>query len=198
MTITLSGQDKSTAALDAAGPDRPELRKAMEEIVESGFLGVGGQLVPHLPARGAGTAGAVQARPVRAGNGLEPLGLSGTVGPDASPELPEPHARIYYRYEDAGRERTIDITCYNPSWVSTGLFVQETDCGGTVITHNGGNVGSSTLMYGTPDGSRILTAVLNWVDDADLSITVKFRPAQQRLVNEVFGGEHADPAERAD
>ncbi|TYB64917.1 beta-lactamase family protein [Nonomuraea sp. PA05] len=176
---------------------------------------------------------------------LEPLGLPGTVVPDASPELPEPHAHIYYRYEDAGRERTIDVTRYNPSWVSTGgdmisttqdlatfisalmsgkllpapllaemcaphptglpdmdyglgLFVQKTDGGGTVLTHNGGNVGSSTLMYSTPDGSRTLTAVLNWVDDADLSITAKFRPAQHRLVNEVFRGEQADPARRAD
>ncbi|MCX0272433.1 beta-lactamase family protein [Nocardia zapadnayensis] len=51
---------------------------------------------------------------------LGPLGLSGTVVPDASPEIPEPHAHAYYRYEDAGQQRTIDITRHNPSWVSTG------------------------------------------------------------------------------
>ncbi|MBB3733074.1 CubicO group peptidase (beta-lactamase class C family) [Nonomuraea dietziae] len=38
MTINLFDQDKNT--LPIAGQDRPELRKAIEEIVESGFLGV--------------------------------------------------------------------------------------------------------------------------------------------------------------
>ncbi|MGW3182898.1 serine hydrolase domain-containing protein [Kitasatospora sp. NPDC001119] len=51
---------------------------------------------------------------------LEPLGLTGTVAPGASPEVPEPHGRSYYRYEDAGRERTVDVTRHNPSWVSGG------------------------------------------------------------------------------
>ncbi|MET9244798.1 serine hydrolase domain-containing protein [Nonomuraea sp. NPDC003709] len=51
---------------------------------------------------------------------LGPLNLSGTVVPDASPEIPKPHAHVYYRYEDAGEQKTIDITRQNPSWVSTG------------------------------------------------------------------------------
>jgi D-alanyl-D-alanine carboxypeptidase len=173
---------------------------------------------------------------------LGPLGLSGTVVPDASPELPEPHAHIYYRYEEDGQQKTIDITRHNPSWVSTGgdmisttkdlhtfisaliggkllpapllaemctphttglpnmdyglgVFVQKTYCGGTVITHNGGTVGSMTLMYTTPDGSKILTAVLNWVDDAGLSMAAMVQRAQQRLVNEVFCGGQAEPAQ---
>ncbi|NJP93846.1 beta-lactamase family protein [Nonomuraea sp. FMUSA5-5] len=164
---------------------------------------------------------------------LEPLGLSGTVVPDASPDLPEPHAHVYYRHEDAGRQETIDITRHNPSWVSTGgdmistsrdlatfisaltrgallpapllaemcapratglpgmgyglgVFVQTTECGGTVITHNGGTVGSAALMYSTPDGAKTLTGVLNWVDDAGLSIGAAFGKAQRRLVKEVF------------
>ncbi|MER7078560.1 D-alanyl-D-alanine carboxypeptidase [Saccharopolyspora kobensis] len=50
---------------------------------------------------------------------LEPLGLSGTVVPD-SPEIPEPCARAYYRYEEAGEQRTVDVTRQNPSWVSSG------------------------------------------------------------------------------
>ncbi|MFI7145565.1 serine hydrolase domain-containing protein [Nonomuraea sp. NPDC050022] len=176
---------------------------------------------------------------------LGPLGLSATVVPDASPEIPEPHAHIYYRYEEASQQKTIDITRHNPSWVSTGgdmistskdlatfisslvggkllpapllaemctphatglpnmdyglgVFVQKTDCGGTVITHNGGTVGSMTLMYSTPDGSKTLTAVLNWVDDADLSIATRVQNAQQKLVNEVFCGEQADPAQPSD
>ncbi|MBB5084771.1 serine hydrolase domain-containing protein [Nonomuraea endophytica] len=167
---------------------------------------------------------------------LDPLGLTGTVVPDASPEIPEPHAHVYYRYEDT----TIDITRHNPSWVSTGgdmistsqdlatfisalvsgkllpapllaemctphstglpnmdyglgVFVQRTDCGGTVITHNGGTVGSAALMYTTPDGGKTLTAVLNWVDDADMSVAAAFQNAQKRLVNEVFCGT-AQPA----
>ncbi|KAA2254829.1 beta-lactamase family protein [Solihabitans fulvus] len=164
---------------------------------------------------------------------IGPLGLSGTVVPDASPELPEPHAHVYYRYEDAGQQQTLDITRHNPSWVSTGgdmisttqdlhtfvsalngggllpaellaemrtphptgipnmgyglgVFVQDTDSGGTLITHNGGIAGYATLMFSTPDGSRALTASLTCVDDAGLSIAAALQNAQQRLVDEVF------------
>ncbi|MGV9306303.1 serine hydrolase domain-containing protein [Nonomuraea sp. NPDC003727] len=173
---------------------------------------------------------------------LGPLGLSDTVVPDASPEIPEPHAHAYYRYEDAGRQQTVDVTRHNPSWISTGgdmisttrdlhtfisslmggkllpaellaemcapyptvipdmgyglgVFVQQTDRGGTVITHNGGMAGHATLMYSTPDGSKTLTAALNCVDDADLSVATAFQNARQRLVNEVFCGGQADPAQ---
>ncbi|MEO3853795.1 serine hydrolase domain-containing protein [Acrocarpospora sp. B8E8] len=176
---------------------------------------------------------------------LGPLGLSGTVVPDASPEIPEPHAHAYYRYEDAGEQKTIDVTRQNLSWSSTGgdmisttqdlhtfisallggkllpapllaemctphptgipnmdyglgVFVVNTDGGGTVISHNGGTVGYAALMYSTPDGSKTLTGVLNCVDDADLSIATAWQSAQQRLLNEVFGDEQADPAQPAD
>ncbi|MEV0403842.1 serine hydrolase domain-containing protein [Actinoallomurus sp. NPDC050550] len=177
---------------------------------------------------------------------LGPLGLSGTVAPDASAEIPAPHAHAYYRYEDAGQTKTIDITRHNPSWVSTGgdmisttedlatfisalmsgrllpaellaemctphptgipkmgyglgVFVQDMGPnGGTVITHNGGMAGYATLMYSTPDGSKTLTAALNCVDDADLSIATAFQSAQQRLVNEVFCGGQVDPAQSTD
>ncbi|MEV6873037.1 serine hydrolase domain-containing protein [Amycolatopsis sp. NPDC051128] len=164
---------------------------------------------------------------------LGPLGLSGTVVPDASPEIPEPHAHAYYRYTDAGEPKTVDVTRQNPSWISTGgdmisttrdlhtfissllggkllpasllaemcaphptgipdmdyglgVFVVKTDTGVTVISHNGAAVGHAALMYSTPDGSKTLTAALNCVDDADLSIATAFRNAQRRLVNEVF------------
>jgi D-alanyl-D-alanine carboxypeptidase len=167
------------------------------------------------------------------------------VVPDTSPEIPEPHAHAYYRYADAGQQQTIDITRYNPSWVSTGgdmisttqdlhtfiaalnsgkllpaellsemrtphptgipnmdyglgVFVVTTDCGGTVISHNGGTVGSVALMYSTPDGGTTLTAALNYVDDADLSKATAFQDAQRRLVNEVFCGGPADPVRPAD
>ncbi|MEI5102876.1 serine hydrolase domain-containing protein [Streptomyces sp. PmtG] len=51
---------------------------------------------------------------------LEPLGMTGTVAPGASPEIPEPHNHGYYRYEDAGQERTVDVTRQNPSWAGAG------------------------------------------------------------------------------
>lgn len=176
---------------------------------------------------------------------LGPLGLTGTVLPDTSPEIPEPHAHAYYRYEDAGKQKTLDITRQNPSWISTGgdmisttqdlhtfisalmsgkllpapllaemctahptglanmayglgVFLVTTDCGGTVISHNGATVGHAALMYSTPDGSKTLTAALNCVDDADLSIATAFQNAQHRIVNEVFCGGQADPAQPTD
>ncbi|MGW1913994.1 serine hydrolase domain-containing protein [Streptomyces sp. NPDC002076] len=163
---------------------------------------------------------------------LGPLGLSGTVLPGTGPEIPEPHAHAYYRYEEDGEQKTVDVTRQNPSWISTGgdmisttrdlhtfisalmsgrllpapllaemckphpkagyglgVFVQDAgDNGGTVITHNGGMAGHAALMYSTPDGSKTLTAALNYVDDAALSLAVAFQKATQRLVQEVFGG----------
>ncbi|MGY0232193.1 serine hydrolase [Longispora urticae] len=164
---------------------------------------------------------------------LGPLGLTGTVLPEASPEITEPHAHAYYRYDDAGEQKTVDITRQNPSWVSTGgdmisttrdlhtfisalmggkllpapllaemcapyptgipnmdyglgVFVLTTEDGDTLISHNGAAVGHAALMYSTPDGSRTLTAALNCVDDAGLSIATAFQQAQHKLVNQVF------------
>ncbi|MEV6039545.1 serine hydrolase domain-containing protein [Nonomuraea sp. NPDC052116] len=165
---------------------------------------------------------------------LEPLGLTGTVVPDTSPEIPEPHAHAYYRYGGPGRQETVDVTRQNPSWISTGgdmisttqdlhtfisalmggkllpaellaemctpepkvgyglgVFVQDTECGGTVITHNGGIAGHGALMYSTPDGGTTLTAALNYVDDAELSLAEAFQKATRRLVDEVFCGGQA-------
>ncbi|GIH93041.1 serine hydrolase domain-containing protein [Planobispora siamensis] len=172
---------------------------------------------------------------------LGPLGLSGTVAPSTEPDVPEPHAHAYYRYEDAGQEKTVDVTRQNPSWISgggdmisttrdlhtfisalvggrllpeallaemftprptgipnmgygLGVFVQETEDGGTVITHNGGISGHGALMYSTPDGSRTLTAAINYVDDAELSMGAVFPQVTQRLVDEVFGSGQAGAA----
>ncbi|MCK2238824.1 MULTISPECIES: serine hydrolase [unclassified Crossiella] len=50
---------------------------------------------------------------------LRPLGLRDTVSPGASPEIPGPHAHSYYRYQDAGQWKTIDVTRQNPSWISS-------------------------------------------------------------------------------
>ncbi|GIE90168.1 serine hydrolase domain-containing protein [Actinoplanes regularis] len=167
---------------------------------------------------------------------LEPLGLSGTVLPGASPEIFEPFARAYYRYEDSGEQRTIDVTRQNPSWIAgggdmistlqdlhtficallggrllpapllaemctphptgipnmgygLGVFVVDTEHGDTVISHNGAAVGHATLMYGTPGGTKTLTAALSCVDDAGLAIAPAFLAAQRRLLNQVFRGE---------
>ncbi|MFB6724361.1 serine hydrolase domain-containing protein [Kribbella sp. NPDC056345] len=72
-----------------------------------------------------------------------------------------------------------------------GVFVLTTDDGATVISHNGASVGHAALMYATPDGSKTLTAALNCVDDANLTVAAAFQGAQQRLLNEVFGNGHA-------
>ncbi|GAB2872483.1 serine hydrolase domain-containing protein [Lentzea nigeriaca] len=67
-----------------------------------------------------------------------------------------------------------------------GVFVQETGSG-KVITHNGGIMGHAALMYCTVDGDKTLTAALNYVDDADLSLAVPFQRATARLLEEIFG-----------
>jgi D-alanyl-D-alanine carboxypeptidase len=176
---------------------------------------------------------------------LGPLGLSDTVEPTTQTEIAEPHAHAYYRYEDEGEQKTVDVTRHNPSWISSGgdmisttadlrtfisalmsgkllpaellaemstphptpipnmgyglgVFVQDTGLGGTVITHNGGIAGHAAMMFSTPDGSKTLTATLNYVDDAALSLAVPFQQATQRLVNEVFCGGQSDPVQQAD
>ncbi|MFD3592558.1 serine hydrolase domain-containing protein [Nocardia sp. NPDC058640] len=161
---------------------------------------------------------------------LEPLGLTDTLVPENSTELGGPHAHAYYRYDDAGKQRTVDVTVSDPSWISSGgdmistskdlhtfiralvtgkllpaplladmltpeskvgyglgVIVQHTRSG-TVITHNGGHGGHAALMYSTADGSKTMTAALNYVDDADLTLSEPFQQATQRLIEEVFGG----------
>ncbi|MBF6454579.1 serine hydrolase domain-containing protein [Nocardia cyriacigeorgica] len=56
---------------------------------------------------------------------LVPLGLSGTVAPETSPDIPEPHAHAYYRCTGDGGERIVDVTRHNPSWNT---------CGGDMIS----------------------------------------------------------------
>ncbi|MGW5785816.1 serine hydrolase domain-containing protein [Streptomyces sp. NPDC003757] len=51
---------------------------------------------------------------------LGPLELADTVAPESDPEIPEPHAHAYYRYEESGLSKTVDVTRQNPSWISTG------------------------------------------------------------------------------
>ncbi|MFD5513872.1 serine hydrolase domain-containing protein [Streptomyces sp. NPDC127051] len=46
---------------------------------------------------------------------LEPLALRNTVLGGNDPELPEPHAHGYYRYQDADQWKVADVTRQNPS-----------------------------------------------------------------------------------
>jgi D-alanyl-D-alanine carboxypeptidase len=163
---------------------------------------------------------------------LDPLGLKDTVVPETSPDIPGEHAHGYYRLEEDGEVRIVDVSRMNPSRVSTGgdmisttkdlqafitgllgdeflpagllaemvepyptpipnmgyglgVFVQET-AGGTLITHNGGIASYAALMFSTPDGSRTLTASLNYVDDVRMTLAMAFQEVLQRLVDEVF------------
>ncbi|MDP9793630.1 D-alanyl-D-alanine carboxypeptidase [Catenuloplanes nepalensis] len=50
---------------------------------------------------------------------LRPLGLRDTTVPGTSPEIHGPHAHSYYRYEEDGRQVTVDVTRQNPSWISS-------------------------------------------------------------------------------
>ncbi|TYB56653.1 beta-lactamase family protein [Nonomuraea sp. PA05] len=163
---------------------------------------------------------------------LEPLGLTGTRALTTETDIPEPHSRAYYRYEEDGQETTVDVTRQNPSWISSGgdmistsrdlhtfvsvlasggllpaelltemcvpypgigyglgIMVQEAPGGGTVITHNGGMAGHAALMYSSRDGGTTLTAALNYVDDAAMSLGPVFQEVTQELVKEVFGGD---------
>nr|BFE84675.1 hypothetical protein GCM10020093_072760 [Planobispora longispora] len=46
---------------------------------------------------------------------LRPLGLKGTAVPGDRTQLPGPHAHGYYRYEDAGQWKVVDVTRQNLS-----------------------------------------------------------------------------------
>ncbi|MFI5591515.1 serine hydrolase domain-containing protein [Amycolatopsis sp. NPDC051758] len=78
---------------------------------------------------GRSYAGEVQRRILR------PLGLRDTVVPGTSPEIAGPHAHSYYRYQDAGQWKTVDITQQNPSWISSaGEMISTTEDLGTFIS----------------------------------------------------------------
>ncbi|TCO61995.1 serine hydrolase domain-containing protein [Actinocrispum wychmicini] len=50
---------------------------------------------------------------------LGPLRLWETVQPGTWPGIPGPHSHGYYRYQDAGQWKLVDITRQNPSWASS-------------------------------------------------------------------------------
>ncbi|MEV4250498.1 serine hydrolase domain-containing protein [Streptosporangium canum] len=164
---------------------------------------------------------------------LRPLKLRGTVVPGTSPELPGPHAHGYYRYQDAGQWKVVDVTRQNPSMVAGagdmisttkdlhtffsalnrgrllpakllaemrkphpksgalvyGLGVSVQDLGpncGTVLHHNGSTAGGYvSVMYGTPDGKKTLTASITYGDAAP-DTTKAFPKALDNLLKQVF------------
>lgn len=175
---------------------------------------------------------------------FRPLGLRDTAQPTFETGIADPHPHAYYRSEEDGEERTIDVSEHNPSWISSGgdmistskdlqtfitalatggllpaeqfaemctttptpipgmsyglgLFVQDLGDDGTVLTHNGGAAGYAALMYCTPDGRRSLTATLNYIDDAALTLAVPFQQGSQRLVDAVFRATPTAPAPAA-
>ncbi len=179
---------------------------------------------------------------------LRPLGMRGTMVPGNRTQLPGPHAHGYYRYQDAGQWKVVDITRQNLSllagvgdMISTtedlqtfisalmggkllpapllaemrkpdprsdsifgryglGLFVQDLgpDCG-IVLNHNGSPPhGFGAAMYSSPDGSKTLTASVNYVDHAARSLGKELPKLQDKLVKEVFCGGQAGAAEEAE
>ncbi|GAA2813254.1 serine hydrolase domain-containing protein [Crossiella cryophila] len=80
-------------------------------------------------------------------------------------------------------------TPHPKSGFGLGLRVLEAgpSCGGTLLYHNGGVIGSGTLLYSTPDGSRTMEASLTAGDSAADPSAV-FQQAQEKLVNLVFCG----------
>ncbi|WP_396136922.1 MULTISPECIES: serine hydrolase domain-containing protein [unclassified Amycolatopsis] len=66
---------------------------------------------------------------------LGPLGLSGTVVSATSPQLPGPHAHGYYRYQDAGEWKVVDVSRQNPSLLAgAGHLVSTAEDLGTFIS----------------------------------------------------------------
>ncbi|MFI6517619.1 serine hydrolase domain-containing protein [Spirillospora sp. NPDC050679] len=78
---------------------------------------------------------------------LEPLGLSGTVAAGTSPDLPEPHAHGYSRYQDGDQWKVADVTRQNPTMLPA--------AGDLVSTTRDLHVFISALM-----GGRLLPAGL--------------------------------------
>ncbi|WP_431930199.1 serine hydrolase domain-containing protein [Nonomuraea jabiensis] len=79
---------------------------------------------------------------------LGPLGLSDTVVPGARTEIPGPHAHGYYRYEDAGQWKVVDVTSQNPSLLpGTGDLISTTqDLHTFVSALMGGELLPASLM----------------------------------------------------
>jgi D-alanyl-D-alanine carboxypeptidase len=79
---------------------------------------------------------------------LRPLGLKGTVVPGDRTQLPEPHAHGYYRYEEDGQQKTVDISRQNLSLLAgAGDMISTTQDLQTFISAlNGGELLPAPLL----------------------------------------------------
>ncbi|MGW0197300.1 serine hydrolase domain-containing protein [Nonomuraea sp. NPDC003201] len=79
---------------------------------------------------------------------LGPLGLSDTMVPGTRTEIPGPHAHGYYRYEDAGQWKVVDVTRQNPSLLhGTGDMISTTkDLQTFASALNGGKLLPAALL----------------------------------------------------
>ncbi|WP_336209262.1 serine hydrolase domain-containing protein [Nonomuraea sp. LPB2021202275-12-8] len=79
---------------------------------------------------------------------LRPLGLRGTVVPGARTQLPGPHAHGYYRYQDAGQWKVVDVARQNLSLLAgAGDMVSTTQDLHTFISAlNGGKLLPAPLL----------------------------------------------------
>ncbi|MEV4112283.1 serine hydrolase domain-containing protein [Nonomuraea sp. NPDC049695] len=79
---------------------------------------------------------------------LRPLGLRGTVVPGNRTELPGPHAHGYYRYEEDGRQKVVDISRQNLSLLAgAGDLISTTQDLATFISAlNGGRLLPAPLL----------------------------------------------------
>ncbi|MEU7901172.1 serine hydrolase domain-containing protein [Nonomuraea sp. NPDC049152] len=79
---------------------------------------------------------------------LRPLGMSGTVVPGNRTQLPGPHAHGYYRYQDAGQWKTVDVSRQNLSLLAgAGDLISTTQDLHTFFSAlNGGKLLPATLL----------------------------------------------------
>lgn len=80
-------------------------------------------------------------------------------------------------------------TPHPKSGFGLGLRALETgpSCAGTLYFHNGSTIGYGTLVYGTPDGSKTLTASIT-TGDTDVDLVEDYPKALDDLLTEVFCG----------
>nr|WP_318306270.1 serine hydrolase domain-containing protein [Amycolatopsis sp. MEP2-6] len=99
---------------------------------------------------------------------LGPLGLADTVASATSAELPGPHAHGYYRYEDDGEWKVVDVSRQNPSLLAGAGHLVSTakDLGTFISALLGGRLLPAELLaeMRTPHGKFGLGLGL-WVQD---------------------------------
>jgi D-alanyl-D-alanine carboxypeptidase len=103
---------------------------------------------------------------------LDPLGLVDTVVASTSPDLPEPHAHGYCRYQDGDQRKVADVTRQNPSMLRAA-----------------GDLISTTL-----DLHTFISASLT-MGDADIEMAEVFPKVLDMLITTVFSSSRSEPAQ---